>query len=76
MSFKLTDLEIHIGPSFYHTKNSFQIKRYWENNPGEIKSAERARMGQIAARYTLPSNVSIPAGGLKRGYAVFFCTST
>ncbi len=71
-TFELPDLELHMGASFSSTKNAFQIKNYWRNNPGDIKSAERARMEDIIDKYTLPRDVLIPAGGLKRGYAVFF----
>ena len=70
-TFELTDLELHLGASYYYTKNANQIKNYW-NDEDEIDSADKTRMGRIADKYLLPREVTIPADGLKRGYAVFF----
>ncbi|WP_319559545.1 hypothetical protein [Marispirochaeta sp.] len=69
-SFKLKDLELRMGAANYYTKNTFQIKQYWEKQD-DVKSADRNRMNQIIDRYVLPRKVEIPSGGLKRGYVVF-----
>ena len=68
--FEMKDLEMHLGAAYYYTKNSFQIKQYWDNRD-DINSADKRRMMTIADRYMLDRKVSVPARGLKRGYAVF-----
>ena len=71
-SFELTDLEMHFGAGVYYTKNTFQMKQYWEQEDN-VNAAERRRMMDIAERYMLERDVTVPARGLKRGYRRVSC---
>ena len=68
--FDLNDLEMHLAAGRYYTKNAFQVKQYWASQD-DVDGADKRRMATMAERYMLPREVNVPAGGLKRGYAVF-----
>lgn len=68
--FQLKNLELKVGPSIYGPKNAFTMKRFWDAY--DIDTNDRARMDKQLDQYIYDREVSIPAGGLKRGWLVFF----